>query len=142
MAGSRPSSKMRSTCSLIPATRQRYRRWLRFGFIARHIRAFRQDARPCPVLPNKERSHGDISGSHQIGMERIVTVLTDKQESLLGAIGITGMPAHRAGEATVVGVYLDRHTAMQERFIGKHAMQLGKGPFRMHCIGFALLPTY
>src|SRR6266700_4160164 len=80
----------------------------RFGFIARHIRAFRQDARPCPVLPNKERSHVDSSGYHQIGMERIVTVLTDKQESLLGAIGITGMPAHRAGEATVVGVYLDR----------------------------------
>jgi len=72
-------------------------------------------------------------------MQRVTTILTDKQESLLGPSGITGMTAHRTGFAGGVGVYLDRHTPMQEGFIGNHAMQLSKGPFGMNRIGLSLL---
>jgi hypothetical protein len=38
-----------------------------------------------------------------------------------------------------MGIYLDRHTLMQERFVGNHAMQFCKGPFGLTGIGFALL---
>src|SRR5947209_19348257 len=72
-------------------------------------------------------------------MQRVTTILTDKQESLLGPIGITGMTVHRTGFAGGVGVYLDRHTPMQEGFIGNHAMQLSKGPFGMNRISLSLL---
>ena len=70
-----------------------------------------------------------------------MTHLTDKRETLLGAVGISGMSTHRAGLARVVGVYLDRHRAMQEGFIGKHAVQLGKAPFGIRRIGTPLLLT-
>ncbi len=74
-------------------------------------------------------------------MEMIVAVLTDKQEPFVGAIGITGMSKHRADEATVVGIYLDCHTLMQEGFIGDHGVQFSKGPLGIGGIGLSLLPA-
>jgi hypothetical protein len=70
-----------------------------------------------------------------------MTHLTDKQEALLGAVGITGMATHRAGEATIVDVYLDGHRAIREGFISDHALQLGKGPFGVGSIRTPLLLT-
>ena len=70
-----------------------------------------------------------------------MTHLTDKRETLLGAVGISGMSTHRACLARVVGVYLDGHRAMQEGFIGKHAVQLGKAPFGIRGVGTPLLLT-
>src|SRR6266567_41983 len=72
-------------------------------------------------------------------MERLLAVLTDKQESFVRAIDITGMSTHRACEATVVDIYLDCHAAMQERLIGNHALQLGKGPLGGGGVGLTLL---
>jgi hypothetical protein len=90
-------------------------------------------------LPGKERSHRDISGADQIGMEAVMTDLADKQQALPRTVGISGMAAPRASLARVVGVYPDRSTAMQEGFIGEHAVQLCKTPFGMGGVGFPLL---
>src|SRR6266700_7424503 len=72
-------------------------------------------------------------------MKAVMTVLTDKQEPFVRTIGITGMTAHRAGLARVVGVNLDRHRTLQESFIGNIAVQLSKGPFGIGSIGTSLL---
>src|ERR1700694_5438938 len=74
-------------------------------------------------------------------MERVMTHLTDKRETFLGAVGISGMSTHRACLACVVGVYLDRHRAMQEGLIGKHAVQLGKPPLGIRRVRTPLLLT-
>jgi hypothetical protein len=68
-----------------------------------------------------------------------MTVLADEHQALLGAIGIRGIPTHRARLARVVRVYFDRHRAMQEGFIGNHALQLGKSPLRVSRIRLSLL---
>jgi hypothetical protein len=67
-----------------------------------------------------------------------MTVLTDEQQALVGPIAITGMSAHRAGFARVVCVYLDCHRTMQKRFVGNHALQLGKRPLGVGGIGTPL----
>src|SRR6266702_2182953 len=117
------------------------RKACRFDFSVRHIGAYRQDTRPCPVLPDKERSHRDIPGTDQISMERVMTVLTDEQQAFVGAVGLTGMPTHRAGFAGIVGIDFDGHASGQEGFVGNHALQFSKGPFGVGCIGLALLPA-
>ena len=68
-----------------------------------------------------------------------MTDLTDKQETLVRTVGITGMAAHRAGLARVVGVYLDRHASSPCRFVGNHAVQFGECPFGAGGIGLPLL---
>ena len=70
-----------------------------------------------------------------------MTVLTDKQQSFVWAVGITGMSTQRAREATVVGIDLDRHRAMQEGFVGKHAVQLSKRPLGIGSIRLSLFRT-
>ena len=72
-------------------------------------------------------------------MEKIVTVLADEQQSLVGPIGITRMPTHRASLAGVVGIHFDCHRPMQEGFIGDHAVQFGKGPFGRGSVSLSLL---
>src|SRR5438132_11757 len=72
-------------------------------------------------------------------MEHIMAVLTDKQETFLGPIGITGMSAHRASLARIMGIYLDRHRTVQEGFISNHAVQFGKRPLGVGGICFSLL---
>ncbi len=70
-----------------------------------------------------------------------MTVLADKREALVRAVGISGMAAHGAGFARVVRVYLDRHRSLHQGFVGDHAMQLRKGPLRVGSIGFSPLFT-
>src|SRR5256886_925130 len=72
-------------------------------------------------------------------MEGIMASLTDEQQTLVGPIAITGMSAHRAGFARVVGVYLDGHGTMQKRFVGNHALQFSKRPLGVGGIGAPLL---
>src|SRR5258708_18214040 len=100
----------------------------RFGFITRHIRAYRQDARVHPVLPDEQRSHGDVSRTHQIGMERILTVLTDKQQAFGGTIGVTGMSTSGTSLAGRAGIYLNRHASLHEDFTSISAVQFCNRP--------------
>src|SRR6266536_271536 len=72
-------------------------------------------------------------------MQGILTLLTDELQAFLGPISVTGMSAHGASLARVVGVYLDSHRTVQERFVGNHAVQLGKRPFGGGGIGTPLL---
>ncbi len=69
-----------------------------------------------------------------------MAVLTDKQESFVRSIGITGMSTHRASLACIVCIYLDSQRLVQESLVGKHALQFGKGPFGIGSIGTPLLP--
>src|SRR2546427_12253685 len=57
-----------------------------FGFIARHIRGNRQVPRTHPVLPDEQRSQGDIPCTNQIRMEREMAALTHEDQPLVGAI--------------------------------------------------------
>src|SRR5258708_28303906 len=72
-------------------------------------------------------------------MEAVMTVLADEHQALLRAIGIAGMPTHRASLAGVVGIHFDRHRTLQERFVGNHAVQLSKSPLGRGSIGTSLL---
>src|SRR5215467_366608 len=72
-------------------------------------------------------------------MEGILTTLAHKQESLIGTIISTGMPAPGAGLAAVVGIHFHRHTAREHRLIGKVAMQFSKGPGRRMPVRSSLL---
>ena len=74
-------------------------------------------------------------------MESIVAVLADKQQALVGTIGITGMSTHRASLARGVGIDPNDHRIVQERFIGNHALQLGKAPLGVGSVRSTLLPT-
>jgi hypothetical protein len=74
-------------------------------------------------------------------MEGVMTPLTDKREALVGAVGISGMPAHRASFARIVGIDLDGHASRTSSFRGDHAVQLGKGPFGGRGIRLPLLRT-
>src|SRR4051794_12231669 len=71
-------------------------------------------------------------------MEGIMTILTDKQETFLRSILLTGMTTHGASLRGVVGIHLDRHTSSSQSFVGNHAVQLCERPFGLSCIGFAL----
>ncbi len=68
-----------------------------------------------------------------------MTHLADKREARLRAVGISGVPTHRACFARVVGIDLDGHASSTHRFVGDHAVQFGKGPFGVGGIGLALL---
>src|SRR5579864_8180036 len=72
-------------------------------------------------------------------MKRIMAVLTDEQESFVGAIGITGMTTDRTRLACVVRVYIDSHRRVQERLVGNHTLQLRKGPLGIGRISPSLL---
>src|SRR5437016_13066680 len=77
--------------------------------------------------------------AHQIGMERVMTVLTDKEQALVGAVPLAGMPAHGASLGGVVSIDFDRHALMQEGFIRNVGVQLGVTPPGLPGIGLALL---
>ena len=70
-----------------------------------------------------------------------MTLLTDKQETVVGAVRLTGVPTAWASLARVVGIHLDGNRTCQESLIGDHALQFGKGPLGIGHIGFALLRT-
>src|SRR5216684_2608099 len=75
-------------------------------------------------------------------MEGVMTILTEKEQTFAGPVGITGMTTHRAGFARIVGIHLDRHTLVQERFVSNHALKLGKAPFGVSGVGLALLDRH
>jgi hypothetical protein len=68
-----------------------------------------------------------------------VAILTDEQQPFVGTISRAGMSTLGTRLAAVVGIDLDRHTLLQERFIGNHAMQLCKAPLGVNGIRLALL---
>lgn len=70
-----------------------------------------------------------------------MALLTEKEQSLVGAVGSAGMTTHWAGEATVVGIDLNCHTALPEGFVANHALKLSKTPLGRGRVGFALLPA-
>ncbi len=74
-------------------------------------------------------------------MERVMAVLTDKEQTLMRTIGITSMSTYRASLARIVGIDLDSHRRVQESLVGNHALQLSKGPLRVGRIGLPLLPA-
>jgi hypothetical protein len=80
-----------------------------------------------------------MSGADQIGMEAVMAVLTVEEQALVGAILGAGMSTPRTGLATIVRIDLDGHALLQERFVGDHAVQLGKAPFGVDRIGLPLL---
>src|SRR6266851_1087139 len=61
-------------------------------------------------------------------MEGTVATLTHKREPLVRTIVLTGISAPGACLAGVVGIHFHRHTPREECFVGKVAMQFGKGP--------------
>src|SRR5205807_4292220 len=67
-------------------------------------------------------------------------LLTDKHQTMIWSVFITGMTTHRASFACVIGVNLDGHAPSHESLISNHALQLSKRPFGMDGIGFPLLP--
>jgi hypothetical protein len=75
----------------------------RFGFVARHIRAYRQDARAHPARLDEQRSECYIPGTNQIGMEDIMATLTHEEQAMLRAICLVGMSgsAFGGGDTTV-----------------------------------------
>src|SRR6266566_2940259 len=109
-----------------------------FGLIARHIRAYRQDARAHPVLPDEQRSQGNVARTNQVSMKGILATPTHKSESFVGTVRSAGVAAHRASEAAVVGIHLHGHTARKQSFIGDGAVQFSESPLRSVPIALAL----
>src|SRR5260370_16060878 len=72
-------------------------------------------------------------------MERVMEILTDKEQPFTRTIILARIAAHRASWTRVVGIHFDGHAALQRRFISDHAMQLGKSPLRLTSIGLPLL---
>src|SRR5712691_128585 len=72
-------------------------------------------------------------------MQGIATMLTDEEQTLVGAISRAGMPTDGAGLTGIVGIHFDCHTLLQEGFIGNHGMQFSKGPLGVGGVGLALL---
>ncbi len=68
-----------------------------------------------------------------------MAILTDEHQPFIGTVLGAGMPTPGTSLTAVVGINLDRHTLMQEGFIGNHAMQFGKAPLAVGSVGFPLL---
>src|SRR5438309_2787324 len=77
--------------------------------------------------------------AHQISMERIMTVLTDKEQALVRTVLLAGVTTHRTGLTRVVGIHFHRHTSVQEGFVSDVSVQFSKTPARLPCIRFPLL---
>lgn len=94
--------------------------------------------RARPVLPGEQRAHRDIASAHEIGMEGVMALLTDKEQALIGTVRLAGMPTQGTGLTRILGVYLDRHRTVQEGLVGNHALQFGKAPCGECCICVSL----
>jgi hypothetical protein len=68
-----------------------------------------------------------------------VAILAHKQEPLLGAVLLTGIPAYGARLARIVRVHFDDLRACQEGLIGEEAVQFGERPRRGVPVGSSLL---
>src|SRR5437016_3279795 len=74
-------------------------------------------------------------------MERIMAILTNKEQTLVRTIGLAGMPAQRTSLTRIMSIDFDRHTFVQEGFVGNVALQLGETPTGLSRIRFPLLLT-
>jgi len=97
-----------------------------FGFLARHIGANFQDACAHPVLPEEQRSQGNMARTNQVSIEAVKATLTHEEQSLVGAIALTSMPAPGTRLAGGVGMHFHCRTACQQCLVGKIAVQFGK----------------
>src|SRR3982075_1187576 len=61
-------------------------------------------------------------------MERILAILTDKQQAFVGTVLFAGVAAPGTSLAGVVGIHFDRHRPRQRGFIGNDTVQFRKGP--------------
>ena len=95
---------------------------LSFGFIVRSIGDYRQKPRRHPVLLGDERSQGNVTSPNQITMEREMTVLTDKEQAVLGAVVLAGVSSTRSSLRGEAGIDFDRHAPSKDGFVGDHAV--------------------
>src|SRR6516225_6539891 len=72
-------------------------------------------SRGHPVVPDDQRSHSDIPGTHQIGVQGVPALLTDEEQTLPGPVLTAGVAAARAGLAGIVGIHLDAHRPGEHR---------------------------
>ena len=72
-------------------------------------------------------------------MERIPTMLTAKQQPMIGAVLTAGVSTDGTGLRRIVGIHLDRHTISLQGFVGNHGVQLAKGPLGEGGVGSPLL---
>src|SRR5260370_28312829 len=72
-------------------------------------------------------------------MEDVMTFLTDKQETFVWTIVITGMPTDGARLTCIVGIHLDCQASRQLGFIGTHALKFGKRPLGIRGVRLPLL---
>ena len=84
--------------------------------------AYRQDARAHPVLPDQQRSQGNVARTNQVSMKGIMATLTHKIESFVGTVSITRVSAHWASLAGVVSIHLHRHATHKRGFVGDVAV--------------------
>src|SRR5215472_14754760 len=110
-----------------------------FGFIVRHIGGTRQLPRADPVLPNQQRPQTDIPGPDQIGVQRELTLLADKEQPMVRAVGATGKPTAWTALTGVIRIDADAAASNQCRFIREQPAQFRKRPPRGVVVGPSLL---
>ena len=69
-----------------------------------------------------------------------MATLADKEQALLRAIVLTGIPTHGASPDGVIRIDFHCHTTCTHRFVGNIAMQFSKGPFRGMSVCSSLFP--
>ncbi len=89
------------------------------------------------VLSNQKRSHRDVTSTHQLSMQGIVTIDTAKQQAFAWSIFLRDMSTFGASLGGVIGIDLGGHASSKHRLVGQHGMQLGKAPFRVHGVACA-----
>ncbi len=72
-------------------------------------------------------------------MQAIATVDTTEQQAFVWPIRIVDMPTFGASLRGGIGINAHDHAAIQNGFIGQHAVKFGKRPLRIHAVAFALL---
>jgi hypothetical protein len=72
-------------------------------------------------------------------MQGITTVDTTEQQAFVGPIRIVDMPTRGTSLRGGVGIDAHNYAAIQDGFIGQHAMKFSKRPLRIHAVAFALL---
>src|SRR6266699_3484133 len=73
-------------------------------------------------------------------MEAEVTILTDKEQTSMRAIGLTDIAALWTSLTRKVGIHFHSHTSCERGFVGNDAMQFSKSPARSMAISPTLLP--
>jgi hypothetical protein len=93
-------------------------------------------------LLDDQRSQRDIPGAHQIGMQPVVALLADKEQTMLRPVGSARVSTPRTGLAGVVSIHLDAPAACQGGLVHEQLLQFRKGPFARVSIGTTGLPGH